>query len=58
MPPDTLWQENPNYLQGSISFDNANTKFDAAIPFDAPPANLTKVYITANPTAWAEPNPL
>ncbi len=41
----TLWQQNPAYLQGAHKYDDANTLFDAAIPFDgAVTANITSVY--------------
>lgn len=58
MPPDTQWEENPNYLQGSVTYDDGSTTYDAAVPYDAPVANLTKVYTTTNPTVWTVPNPL
>jgi hypothetical protein len=41
----TIWNQNPTFMQGTVGYDDSNTLFDAAIPFDgAPTKNLTTVY--------------
>lgn len=53
MPPDTLWQENATYLQGSVTYDDPGTTYDMAIPYDAPQANLVSVF-TPSDTLWQQ----
>jgi len=45
LPVDTLWYENPTYLQGAVDYDDPNTLYDANYPFDgAVTGNITSVY--------------
>jgi hypothetical protein len=45
LPVDTLWYENPTYLQGAVDYDDPNTLYDASYPFDgAVTGNITSVY--------------
>jgi hypothetical protein len=47
---DTLWSQNPNYLEGATLYD-ASVTYDAVIPYDGTD-NLVSVY-PSNDTIWS-----